>query len=375
MVLHRNLFTGFIEAKADSASDLWERYGEFFLEDASLTSLLDAYRSSIRAASDVMRGVGVSKICAVCDTDLGGSCCGDGIENKYDSILLLVNHLLGNTPVLRPTDSRSCRFLGAAGCTLTARAVLCVNYLCDQVKRALGHDNLLLLQEATSRELDLQFKVHEELARRLNLLENRLLPRALDAVREFYDGMKIGVFGNLGNYKSTDLSKFSECLPALVKMGVLDPSRTVFCDLGCADGRVNVLMSYWARKSLGVEIDEELLATHDRLLEELTISMKRKGLPPPPRRIRLLAGDSLADETYRVMKAETGYGFQDVDLFYTHFTLHDVFAEKIAASAKQGAVYVVYGLDRVLPHYPGLRSLTPDRALNEIMGVYRKETL
>ncbi len=373
MVLHRNQFSGSIESKTSLALDLWERYGDFFLSDPKLSALIDTYRSAVQVSSDTMRELGVSRICAECDAELGGSCCGDGIENKYDSILLLLNLLMGTTPTPAPPDSRSCRFLGASGCTLPARAVLCVNYLCERIKQALSHHDLVHLQETTSRELDLQFVIHEELVRRLKLLEERLLPQALEAVRNFYDGKKVGTSGNLGNYKSTDLARLSECLPALVEMDVLTPSRTVFCDLGCADGRVNVLMSYWTRASLGVEIDEDLLSTNQHLLEEVSRTLKAKGLPLPPARIRLLAGDSLADDTYRRMKAQTGYAFEDVDLFYTHFTLHDVFAEKIAKSAKEDAVFLVYGLDRIVPDYPGLTPLTPGRALNEIMGVYRKD--
>ncbi|MBI4773997.1 MAG: hypothetical protein HY788_07435 [Deltaproteobacteria bacterium] len=131
-------------------------------------------------------------------------------------------------------------------------------------------------------------------------------------------------------------------------------------------------MSYWVRFSLGVELDEDLIAKASPLRNELNDLLEGRNLATPPDRLRTWVGDSLKDSTYAELRRDTGIGFENIDVFYTHFTLHDVFADKIAREAKAGAVYLVYGLDRVIPRYPGLRALTQDRALHGILGVYRK---
>ena len=62
-----------------------------------------------------------------------------------------------------------------------------------------------------------------------------------------------------------------------------------------------------------------------------------------------------------------------MDLFYTYLTMQEEFAALVARKAKPGALFMVYGLDRILPRYSGLRLLTPDWALEGILALYRKE--
>ena len=62
--------------------------------------------------------------------------------------------------------------------------------------------------------------------------------RTLDLIGSFYDARKVGYQGNEGYRKSTDLHKFVRCLRELLAGGLVDLGRTVFMDLGCADGRV-----------------------------------------------------------------------------------------------------------------------------------------
>jgi len=319
-----------------------------------------------------MKDKGVFHICARCDTEEGGSCCGNGIELRYDVVLLLLNLLLDAELREDRLMHESCHFLGERGCTLPARQVLCVNYLCRQITQTLPTPDIIHVQEVCGKELDVQHRVYEYLASRLRRTESAL-GEALDMVQTFYDGIKVGVSGNEGERKSTDLAALAQCIPDLVTQSVIRPRHAVFLDMGCADGRVNVFMSYWVRFSLGIELDEDLLAKTPLLMDELNGLLESRDLPPPPDRLQIRVGDSLKNSTYAELKRDTGIGFEDIDVFYTHFTLHDVFADKIARQAKAGAVYLVYGLDRIVPRYPGLQALTPDRALHGVLGVYQKE--
>ena len=199
-----------------------------------------------------------------------------------------------------------------------------------------------------------------------------LLDKTMSVVAEFYAGYKVGYHGFEGYRKSTDLAKLGRCVAHLITEGFLVPGRTTFTDLGCADGRVNVLMSYCMRQSVGIEIDEEILAEFSPRLTELKGLLTRANLPLPPDNIFLLRGDTLDGGTYERILAATGLRFGDMDLFYTYITLHDLFADKIAREAKKGALYMIYGFSRILPRYYGLELLVPDLGGQGIVALYGK---
>lgn len=204
-------------------------------------------------------------------------------------------------------------------------------------------------------------------------MDNGNRRRALELVAEYYDGRKFGCRGTEGYRKSTDLSILISCAEELTRTGYIHPEKTAFLDLGCADGRVNVLMSWFVRWSLGVELDPEILkeyASGKQALEEL---LSERGVDEHiPENIRLFAGSSLDVATHERMRRETGIALEDVDLFYTYITLHDLFGELVAEKAKVGALYLVYGFSRVLPSYDGLRLLIPDVAGQHIAALYVK---
>ncbi len=204
-------------------------------------------------------------------------------------------------------------------------------------------------------------------------MESNRLKDSLSLIADFYDSCKYGCEGFEGYRKSTDLRKFIVCVEELRSLGFIDPEKTIFADLGCADGRVNVLMSYFVRKSIGIEIDAEILAEYSTRSAELGSLLREKGLKLPPENVFLYAGSSLDSDTYRRVSSETGARFDDVDLFYTYITLHDVFSEKIAEEARHGALYLVYGFNKVLPRYEGLKLVVPDVASQGIAALYAKE--
>ena len=86
-------------------------------------------------------------------------------------------------------------------------------------------------------------------------MEDRL-KRTLEAVSEFFDHRKVGNVGPLGFRRSTDLKILLACLDRLLDEKILIPGKSRFMDLGCADGRVNLLLSYLTKLSVGIELDE-----------------------------------------------------------------------------------------------------------------------
>ncbi len=94
------------------------------------------------ASMQAMRALRVVQACKWCEEQEGGSCCGAGIENRYDPLQLLINLLLDVSLPDRQKYPDSCYFLETDGCCLKARHVLCVNYLCKKLQENLSKDEL-----------------------------------------------------------------------------------------------------------------------------------------------------------------------------------------------------------------------------------------
>ncbi len=129
--------------------------------DLRVRNLYERLKGNLEASRDVMLEFGVVDACRRCDEEEGGSCCGAGIENKYNPTLLLLNLLWGvDLPDAR-ASANSCFFLGKYGCGLKVRHVLCVNYLCLPIQKKLEGDRLIRLQTTVGDELDTVFLLHE----------------------------------------------------------------------------------------------------------------------------------------------------------------------------------------------------------------------
>ena len=200
------------------------------------------------------------------------------------------------------------------------------------------------------------------------------LEQTVACIADYYNGCKVGYVGHEGYRKSTDLVKFARCIDELVSIGYIEPQHTTFLDLGCADGRVNILMSYFVKRSVGIEIDPEILAEFNPRKKELIQRLQSENLLQPPDNISLFNGNSLEVTTYEHIENTTNIRFEEIDLFYTYITLHDLFAAKIADEAKAKALYLVYGFSKILPRYKGLELLIPDVASQGIVALYGKGT-
>jgi len=198
------------------------------------------------------------------------------------------------------------------------------------------------------------------------------LRASLSAVADYYDRRKVGDVGHLGFRRSTDLSRLMAGVDRLVAEGVILPGKTRFLDLGCADGRVNVFLSYLVGISVGIELDEWTLDEYAPLKSQLTAHLKDRGLSPPPDNLFLFQGDSTDKKIHARMASETGLSLQDFDLFYTYLVMHEEFARLIRDRARPGAVFMVYGLEKVLPRYPGFQLLDHLSPLEGILAFYRK---
>ena len=198
------------------------------------------------------------------------------------------------------------------------------------------------------------------------------LRKTLYRVARFYDERKVGDVGPLGFRRSTDLMRLMACLERLLDERIIDPDQTRFLDLGCADGRVNVFLSYLVKSSVGIELDEWTLDEYAPLRSKLDGVLNNEGLLSPPENMSLFNGDSTDTAVHETIAQQTGVGFDEFDLFYTYLIMHEEFAELIAERAKTGAVFMVYGFNRILPKYQGLQLLKHLSPMEGILALYRK---
>ena len=194
----------------------------------------------------------------------------------------------------------------------------------------------------------------------------------LPAVARFYDARQVGDSGPLGFRRTSELGKLLTCLAPLAEAGLLVPGQSRFLDLGCGDGRVNVLFSYLADVSAGVEQDQWTLDEYLPLKKELDARLDDLELTRPPDNIRLFCGDSTSPEVHDAIRHSSGLQLSDFDLFYAFVAGPDPLAELVATRGKPGSVYLVYSVNRVFPRHPGLRLVESLSPLGDMLAVYQK---
>jgi len=201
---------------------------------------------------------------------------------------------------------------------------------------------------------------------------DKQLKKSLLKVAEFYDERKVGDVGPLGFRRSTDLTTMVACLDRLLDEKIIIPNETLFLDLGCADGRVNVFLSYLVKVSVGIELDEWTLDEYGPLKSELETVLKQERLLPPPENIALFHGDATDQGIHQKIAGETGASLEEFDIFYTYLVMHEEFAALIAEKGKRGSIFMVYGLNKIMPEYDEFRLLKDISPMEGILAVYRK---
>jgi hypothetical protein len=156
-----------IQEKIELAHSLYGAWEHSLRQDPVVEALLHRLRSRIETTAETMLEVGVVAECRRCEEEEGGSCCGEGIENRYKVELLLMNLLLGVALPSRSQCENSCYLLGKNGCTLMARHTLCVNYICSKLQNKLTRDELIRVQTCVGDELDTGFLLHETIKKRI----------------------------------------------------------------------------------------------------------------------------------------------------------------------------------------------------------------
>ncbi|RLI78333.1 hypothetical protein DRP07_11180 [Archaeoglobales archaeon] len=130
--------------------------------DMEIEKLLLELDKSIQESKTIMDETGITDACKECGEF---SCCGKGIEERFEVTTLLINLFLGVE--LSKGDAEGCYFLTRSGCSLKAREVICVNYLCEKIYRKLKPEDLITVQEVCGRELDILFLLSERIKEKI----------------------------------------------------------------------------------------------------------------------------------------------------------------------------------------------------------------
>lgn len=126
---------------------------------------IEAYGTAIRRTSSAMGEMNVVAFCSRCAMTERGSCCFEEIGQAYDLPLLLLNLLLGCELPRAREIPHGCFFLGPTGCTLTARYHFCVNYLCPDLRNALGREGSERLLRIVGSEIAAGWEAEKEILR------------------------------------------------------------------------------------------------------------------------------------------------------------------------------------------------------------------
>jgi hypothetical protein len=156
-----------IKDKIAWAEACHQRVGRQLLEDRTIIDLLAKLRKAIHASHAEMMKTGIVDLCKECEEEEGGSCCGAGMENRYDGRLILINLLLEVSIPKTRSDPKSCFFLGDHGCVLQARHVICINYICRKITDRVEPEKISALREKEGQEVNLLFLLHEQIKRTL----------------------------------------------------------------------------------------------------------------------------------------------------------------------------------------------------------------
>ncbi len=123
-------------------------------------------KEMLRLVEKAFSETGSFSFCAKCAKS-GVICCGEGLEWKLSEEEFYLNLFLldleeKNLELTLPF-SRSCLFLGPAGCSLPLPPLFCRNFFCTELQEFLGRKNLILLQNVLGPQTVLSFKLSEKI--------------------------------------------------------------------------------------------------------------------------------------------------------------------------------------------------------------------
>lgn len=150
-----------------SARELHKTFGNTLRQDKELGVLLQKLSRKIESTKNAMLSAGIVRECADCAVHGEGTCCSARTASKCGSILILINLLMGTSPIPQTHDPQLCRFLTEKGCLLMARPVICINFTCRRLRENISHEKIVRVQKIAGEELDTLFVIEEYIKKKI----------------------------------------------------------------------------------------------------------------------------------------------------------------------------------------------------------------
>ncbi len=156
-------------ARLELGLDLHRNYGDGLNGNGQFATELEKLDCLISRLQDQMSTMDMFDHCKSCGQKEGGGCCSAYMAGETDSILILINLLLGVDVGIQRTDDMECVYLGQRGCIFKAKPMFCLNYNCSSIYKSNPREVIACLDKAAGNVLRQQYKVEQNLLRLLDI--------------------------------------------------------------------------------------------------------------------------------------------------------------------------------------------------------------
>jgi hypothetical protein len=152
-------YSGTVAEKLTQARELYERQASRLTASSLVQSELGLLHHHARVLDSHMQSMDLGRLCSCCAARPDGGCCSAFMADNTDSLLILINLLLGVTVKQRPQVDENCCFLGAHGCFFLVKPIFCLNYNCKHILENSAADHINDLYRLAAAVLSQQTQV------------------------------------------------------------------------------------------------------------------------------------------------------------------------------------------------------------------------
>ena len=126
-------YSGTVADKLTRARELYEGQASRLNASPLFQGELARLRHHALALGNHMQSMDLGRLCSHCAARPDGGCCSAFMADNTDSMLFLINLLLGVTVEQRHRVDENCCFLGPHGCFFLVKPIFCLNYNCKHI--------------------------------------------------------------------------------------------------------------------------------------------------------------------------------------------------------------------------------------------------
>lgn len=152
-------YSGTVAAKLTVACGLYASHAPRLNTSTVISKDLERLQQQAIALDAHMKSMDLGRLCSHCAARPGGGCCSAYMADNTDSILLLINLLLGVTVELRNNGEADCCYLGEQGCQFLIKPIFCLNYNCQHIVDGADGESLEGLYRLAATVLSQQTRV------------------------------------------------------------------------------------------------------------------------------------------------------------------------------------------------------------------------